>query len=701
MISIRARFATALLLSAVAAFASAGAAAQDVTLHVAPAGRDDAAGTAESPFQTLERARDEVRTLKQRGAIDAAGVTVLVHPGDYPLRGTLRLTAVDSGADGAPVVYRAAGPAPPRFTGGTRLTSPTAVSDSNALARIPESARGHVVEFDLAAAGVSTIIPFELGAFASGRGAQTHPAMELFVDREPMTWARWPNAGFVETGDITGPQSLKGWDNKPGSPEGRFRFEDDRIARWAEETDAWLYGYWYWNWADSYEKIERIDPAAHEIVLAQPWHRYGYKKGMRFFAVNMLCELDAPGEWYLDRARGKVYLYPKEDLANAAIEISTTAFPFVEIDGASHVRFEGLTWDCGAADGIIVRGGENVQIVGCTIARMAGAGIEVRGGRGHTVRSCDIHTMGRGGIVMAGGDRKTLVRGDHLVENCRVHHLSRIDHTYTPGVWLDGVGNRIRHNLFHDIASSAMRIEGNDHLIELNEAHHVVTESDDQGAVDMFGNATYRGNVYRYNYWHHLGSAEQHGDSDKPQRAGIRLDDAICGVEIRGNIFQRCCDAPTHFGGVQIHGGKENLVEGNLFVDCGAAVSFSAWGEARWLKFVANALDAPAIDKALYLERYPALAHLSEGNDTNTIRANLMLRCGQTFLRAPAGVVASGNRELPEGKEFPEGPDGRIVWSHDDAQRLGLGDIPFDTIGLYPDEWRSRDGSDWGLHPAK
>ena len=74
----------------------------------------------------------------------------------------------------------------------------------------------------------------------------------------------------------------------------------------------------------------------------------------------------------------------------------------------------------------------------------------------------------------------------------------------------------------------AINLGGNEHLVELNEAHHVVQESDDQGAVDMFGNPTFRGNVFRYNFWHHIGSGVACG------QGGIRLDDAISGVLMYG-----------------------------------------------------------------------------------------------------------------------------------------------------------------------
>ena len=660
-------------------------------LHVATTGTDEGSGTAEKPFKTLERARDEIRKSKRRtGILPLEGFQVVIHAGEYPVRNAFQLTDEDSGTATAPIVYRAADGEAPRFTGGARLGRPMVLDDAEVLASLPESARGLVVEWNLADAGIGALIPFDLGGFSSGKGFKTYPAVELFVDGEPMTLARWPNEGFARTGDPTGPLTLESWDKRAGSVEGQFVFASDRLAQWAKEPDGWLYGYWYWTWADSYERIESINLEKQIISLAKPWHGYGYRKDQPFFAVNMLCELDAPGEWYADRARGKIFLYPKADLANATVELSLTATPLLDIAGASHVTFRGLTWECGAADGIRIQGGDNISLEGCTIRKCGGNGIELADGRGHIIQSCDIHTLGRGGIVMDGGDRKSLVAGDHLIENCHIHHLSRIDHTYTPGIWMDGVGNRVRHNQFHDIASSAMRIEGNDHLIELNEVFRVVLESDDQGAVDMFGNPTYRGNVYRHNYWHHLGKPKRDDEHERPQQAGIRLDDAICGVVIQGNVFQRIGATPTHFGGVQIHGGKENIIEGNLFVECGAAVSFTPWGEKRWQEFVATRLDDPAIDRERYLAKYPDLAKLSEGHDKNQVKGNAVLRCDTMFLRGHERVESTGNQESADATLFKEGPDGRLVWSASDADKLGVSSIPFDRIGLYADAFRKK-----------
>ncbi len=660
-------------------------------LFVAPDGDDANAGTEDAPFKMLERARDTIRTLKQDGAFPEDGVVVYVLPGVYPVREPFQLTAEDSGTAEGPVVYRGAGAVPARFHGGVTLEDFSPLEDADALARLPEASRGQVWTTDLPEAVMENIIPFKRGGFASGRGFKTHPEMELFVDGAPMTVAAWPNDGFALTGEVEGPLTLVSWDKRPGAEAGRFRFEDERLAQWAEEPDGWLHGYWYWNWADSYEQIEAIDVDTRTIRLEEPWSRYGYRSEQRFRAVNMLCELDAPGEWYLDRERGRVYVYPESDLSAAQVELSVAAAPLMTLEDVSHVRFQNLLWECGAADGVHVRGGEDCRFEGCVIRKMVGNGLEIHGGERHVAHSCDIHTMGRGGIVLSGGDRKTLRPGGHLIENCRIHHLSRIDSTYTPGVLVGGVGHLIRNNLIHDVASSAFRVGGNDHIIERNEAHRVVLESDDQGAVDMWGDATFRGIVYRHNYWHHLGNWEGRGESASAERAGIRLDDAISGVLIEGNVFHRACATPTWFGGVQIHGGKDNTIKGNLFVDCGAGVSFTPFSEERWGEFVADALDAPAIDKELYLERYPRLARLREGPNEALVQENILVRCDALFLRAHDAVEAVDNREYPDSDAFMTGPAERLSWSAQEAERYGVEHIPFTQIGLYKNEWRSHE----------
>jgi hypothetical protein len=319
----------------------------------------------------------------------------------------------------------------------------------------------------------------------------------------------------------------------------------------------------------------------------------------------------------------------------------------------------------------------HVTLSGCTVRRGGGNGIEIAGGVSNALRSCAVHGMGRSGIVVAGGDRRTLTPGGHRVENCHIFDLSRVDRTYTPAVLVSGVGQSILHNHLHDVPSSALRVGGDDHLIAWNEIDHAVWESDDQGAVDMWGDPTFRGNRYLNNFFHDIG-ARWNGQADaKLGQAGIRLDDAISGTLIAGNVFWRCGAGAIGFGAIQIHGGKENRIESNLFVDCSAAVSFSPWKEERWRSFVSGRLARGDLDAAVHLARRPELARLEEDANVNDLEGNMVVN-GPLTRRAPAALRATNNVALTNAA-----PPAALL------RLRGAPVIPLRDIGLPRDAWWS------------
>jgi hypothetical protein len=672
-----------------------------VRFFVAPDGRDDNPGTPSEPFASLERARDAIRELTKQGLPDG-GVAVVIRGGIYPVRRPLRLGPEDSGTPQAPICYQAAPGERPIFNGGIRLQNFKPVQNASLLARLPAEARSQVVQVNLRESGVGQLPPFQLGGFASGRGFRTYPIVELYWNKQPLPLARWPNQGFVQVAKVSEENTFTTWAG-PGTKTGPIFFHDPRLKQWAEEPEVVLYGYWYFGWADSYEFVERIDPSTGAIFLKTPYSRYGYAAGRPFFALNLFCELDRAGEWYLDRKEMVLYLWPPGDLSSATVELSLFPEPMVIMENTSYVRFEGITWELGASDGIYVRGGSECIFAGCTIRCFAGNGVVFQEGEsvaeGKPTRrppqncglmSCDVHTMGRGGVVLTGGDRRTLLPGNNFVENCYIFNLSRIDHTYTPAVIVSGVGHRVAHNLVHDVGSSAFRVGGNEHTIEFNEVFRVVLESDDQGAVDMHGDPTFRGNVFRYNYWHHIGGWENPRESGALYRAGIRFDDAICGNVVYGNLFYRASVGRRGFGGIQIHGGKDNIIDNNLFVDCMAAISFSPWGADRWKESVSGRLERGDINRQIFLERYPELQRLTENPNANWIFRNVVAGCQQLFLRESRANYVGPNWTGPiEEAVVVERPG--FFRLREDApfwRTLGFRPIPLQHIGLYRDRFR-------------
>jgi len=210
----------------------------------------------------------------------------------------------------------------------------------------------------------------------------------------------------------------------------------------------------------------------------------------------------------------------------------------------------------------------------------------------------------------------------------------------------------VAHNHFSQGPSSAMRIEGNDHLIEFNDIHDVVQESDDQGGIDMWGNPGYRGVVIRFNRWRDIGG----GDVPCGQ-AGIRFDDAICGMLVYGNLFERTSNGK--FGGVQIHGGHLNIIDNNVFADCRYGVTFSPWGQKRWAEYLArDGIKRQLFQDVnprlpLYTRRYPELADLNRKADINSVWRNTFIGCGETFYNKPVGTCEWDNRVFARGAAIP------------------------------------------------
>lgn len=649
-------------------------------VFVSPTGKDTNDGSAASPVATLIRASDIVRARKERGLRGAIAVNIL--PGEYRVTAPLSLTSVDSGTSTGPVVYRATQPGKAIFYGGARVSGFEPVTDAAILERLPQEARGKVMRCNLVAQGLKDYGELAVRGFSQ---PPSPPTLELFVDGKPMTLARWPNNGFVGIGKLLEPGAKA--ENKPSV----FEYLDDRHARWTKAEEPWLFGYFRYLWADSTIKVSKVDTAAKTITCDEAY-QYGPPgmntgQGIQYYAFNLLEEIDQPGEWYLDRNTGMLYLYPPTDLANATVEIGLLSTPMVTMDQVSDVRFEGLTFDLGRYNGLVLENCNRCVIAGCTVSRLAGNGITINGGTADGIVGCDIHTIGRRATEVIGGDRATLTPGRHFVENCQIHNFGRIDRTYTPAIQLEGVGNRVAHNLMYDCPSSVMRIEGNDHVIEFNEVHSAVQESDDQGAMELFRNPTFRGVVFRYNRFTNCGKtgkgAAVHG------QAAIRFDDAISGMLVYGNIFIR--SANGNFGAIQMNSGRDNVMDNNLFIDCKQGLS-GGWnaGNSVWRMIADNQRPDDFFVSALYLKRYPEIATMMVQPGINNAWRNIFYRCGRLS-------TGNANLNLTENGVFEEDPgfvdaakgDYRLKPDAPLFNSVGFKPIPVDEIGLYQDAYRA------------
>ena len=646
--------------------------------YLSPQGNDLYAGTRQAPWRTWEHAREQVRILKQTNPKEP--ITVYFLGGRYALQEPVCLDERDSGTPEAPVIYAAAPGETPIFTGSVAIRNwdrpeKFALDRDFMILRFPNEHKDHIYVADLKKAGVSDFgDPTELGL-----------RPELFCDGALQTLARWPNRGMIRAGRAMGQTPTPpNWAGFKGYREGVFEYVGDHPAAWFYEPDVRLGGYWFWDWREEFLRVQRVDPAAHLIYTQPPYHQSGYRDSLRYFALNVLRELDTPGEWYLDRDKGLLFWYPPVTLTpDTEVTLSVLSAPYMlELNGCKNVIIQGLSFQESRGSGILVKEGENCRIEACRVERMGRNGIEVKGGRRHGISGCLLRTLGCSGVRMIGGDRRTLTPAEHFLENTVVEYFSLFKRTYEPALYAEGCGIRASHNRFWYSSSSAMRLEGNDILIEYNDIGRVVDESDDQGGLDIWYNPSYQGVVIRYNRWRDILGGTHCG------AAGIRLDDMISGVHIYGNVLENC--GSHHFGAIQINGGKDNLVENNLFWKTPAAVSFyeHPWSQQRWDETMARPevqrkiYEEVDIRSELYLSRYPKLAHLQENACTNEIRHNLLVD-------SPALLIAGDARQKTEGNHLiaSEGRTLQEVCSPEFLNRYGLEPIPLSEMGPRDNPW--------------
>lgn len=566
--------------------------------HVAPNGDDSGSGTTDKPFATLERARDAIRELKKAGPLKEP-VTVWLRGGVYTVVRTLQLTEEDSGTAAAPVVYRNQPGEKVRLLGGKAVTGWTPVTDPAVRMRLAPEARDHVLQADLKKLGVS-----DLGVVAKVPGGQGRGRTELFCNGKYLTLARYPNDGeWMRIAEVP-QQGEKAVTQKNVSHYGRFTYEGDRPSRWKDLRDVWVHGYWVYDWSDQYHRIQKLDVENKELWPQPPYHGYGYKKRQRFYCLNIVEELDQPGEWYLDRHSGRLYLWLPCEAAKAEVVFPELQETMIQMENAQHVEVRGLICEGSRAGAVVIKGGSHNVIAGCVLRNLGGAAVVIKGGTTNGVRGCDIYEVATTGVSVDGGDRKSLVPAGNYVEDCDIHHFARIQKTYAPAVQINGVGNRISHCFIHDAPHMGIGYGGNDHVIEYCEFTRIAQETGDVGTLYAAMDWTYLGHTVRYNYFHDI-----HG----PGNLGcftIYPDLPCGGIHLFGNVF-RDVDQVFH-----TNSGRGMVIENNIFVKC-RGLSFQVWHDPK--KFdvggdwqMVERLQEVRFDQPPYSTRYPMLQRLAE-----------------------------------------------------------------------------------------
>jgi len=650
-------------------------------LYVAKNGKDSNDGSIDAPFASLEKARDTIRLYKENDLIPDGGITVYIREGIYQLGRGFLLTEEDSGTPEKPIIYQAYNGESVTFSGGATMTLDkfTAVSGEMKDKLSYDNAKENVIVGKLSDFGLDTPEKYKLST-------ASYNAPLILYDGQAMRLAKYPNSNSKTDWmkcDILNRGKCNRYsatDYRQGTGLMKFKYypEDEaRIEGWSHNTDDIIYnGYWAETWINEviYGNMDK-EANTIEATAAMTYGGAAYQAdgktaltgigkpiGINYYAMNVYEEIDEPGEFYIDRKTGLLYLYPINDNENAEIKMTNLNADLISVQNASYITISGIELTSGRQYGVNLSGCDHVVVKNCDLNSCEKRGINITNSTNSGIMDSHIHQNGAGAINMDScGNRDTLEEANCFITNNDIHDNTILSEYANQIDMLNCVGCIIDHNEIYNTPHIAINFTGCYNVMEYNYFHHVVTNTADTGAIYTGRHWQDHGNIVRYNHFSDLGNPR-----GGMLAAAFFTDDGSSDCDIYGNVFGPNLD-DAHV--IKVHAGQNNNFEHNLFINTPYFYYAYIWDNNKWANHILGENGADTISyrdrlltiaaNPLYIERWPwvqdafkprkEIKHLG-----NTLGNNLIimidneLRGGNPLKMNETGPVRyHGNDESP------------------------------------------------------
>ena len=323
-----------------------------------------------------------------------------------------------------------------------------------------------------------------------------------------------------------------------------------------------------------------------------------FEPDQRFWMENYRAALDAPGEWFLDKAKGEVlYLpLPGEDMTKAEV-IAPLVTKFIVMKGAHDVRFEGISFQYSqhlypaeglhdgqaatTSDGCIeIEDSRGIHFENCEIAHTGLHGIWFKNGcADSSVKHCHLHDLGGGGVYVGETARPNEERVNHhiVVDDCIIQHGGRLHPSACGVVFTHTQHCAVTHCDIGDFYYTGISAGWNwgygdtasrETLVENNHIHHLGwAYLSDMGG--FYGLGTSPGTIIRGNHVHHIASHRYGG-------WGLYNDEGATDTLMENNLVHDTWNAGFHQ-----HYGYFNTVRNNIFAFGNSAQIQASRNEAR------------------------------------------------------------------------------------------------------------------------
>lgn len=592
----------------------------EVVIHVSVSGKDGGEGTENNPLASLSGAQKKVRELKESGY--NARIKVLFHEGDYRFDETVLLESADSGTKENPITYEAAEGEKVRFLGSKKIdiNDLKPISDPKIKNRLKKEVVDYVGEIDLKKFGITEVEKFQ--SFGPHDSATEYSWIYLNDKEQPI--AQFPNGDghyaqwdrIVEAGE----SSLASTNG------GTIQVSGDEITRWKGANDAYLGGYFGWDFRYERINVKRIDTEKKTVTMATGTDLgLKNKESKRWKIFNLLEEIDSPGEWFIDRENLKLYYYAPYNVRNAELEISMMKTPFIETTGAENIVFKDIEFSQNRGYGVFLHEDtDNVTFMNCTFKNISRVAIKTQGSKQGTfeahynyldsptnveISNCTFYNIGSSAVLMVGGgNRQTLTESGNVIKNNYISNVSRQSRNKAAIALEGGLGNVIEHNVIHNVPFHAINFFGNEHKILYNNIYNACMENTDAAIIYAGRSFVQRGSEIAYNYISEYRLKGEYIPLD--QVPAIYLDDGFGGAYIHHNIIR------NGESGIMVNKGHYNKIINNTIVDVDRPLRSYTGGGNTAEEYQDQSMIA-SIREALkyegWNERYPDVKKILEG----------------------------------------------------------------------------------------
>ena len=387
-----------------------------------------------------------------------------------------------------------------------------------------------------------------------------------------------------------GPQMSKS--AAPFKSDREIHVDAGALKDWPSAPDAEVHIFPYRGWFSGILPVAEVDTERSCVIAGmdcpgQVW------EGNRSFLENLPEELDAPGEWYLDRKTGEI-TYLRDQLAPDRSETALSDLDrIVEFRGdekgeetVRHITLRGFTitdtdysptqkslyFPDGAAVWMI--GASHCRVQECLFRDIGGWALAIRWAATDNVfEGNTVVGAGMGGVYVSGAPLESPHASGpaesrplrNVISGNYIHHCGKV-FAHVAGVYITHADQNVaRHNLIHHMPRYGLSIKSNsaDNVFEYNHVYHTNLETNDTGGIEMWMN--HKGGTVRYNIVGDTIGLKTMSDGEIVTPCftwGIYLDGTSSGVTVEGNIVYR-----NMVGGIIINGGSDTTIVGNIFVE--------------------------------------------------------------------------------------------------------------------------------------